>query len=50
MLQRPIPVVVIVVAELFAALPDTAPGGAIERKAHVVFAANPGHQFHLRIA
>lgn len=49
MLQRPVPVVVIVIAELFATLADAAPSGAIECKTHIVFAANPRHQFHLQL-
>lgn len=46
-LQRPIPVVVIVAAEVPSAAPDARPSGAIEGEAHVMFAADPGHGLHL---
>lgn len=46
-LQGPVPVVVIVGAEVAGALPDVRPSGAIEGEAHVVLTADPGHDLHL---
>lgn len=47
MLQRPVPVVVIVGAEVSRTLAYTLPGGPIKGKAHVVLAADPRHRLHL---
>lgn len=46
-LQGPIPVVVIVRAEVAGAFPDIRPGGAVEGEAHVVLATDPRHDLHL---
>lgn len=47
MLQRPIPVVVVIRAEMVRAAHNVAPSAAIEREAHVVFAADPGNHLNL---
>lgn len=47
MLQRPIPVVVIVAAEVSSAASNARPSGTIEGEAHVMLAADPGHGLHL---
>lgn len=47
-LQGPVPVVIVVLAEVLRAADDFHPGEAVERHAHVVFAAYPGRYLHLK--
>lgn len=46
-LQRPIPIVVVVRAKLTGAPDDITPNGAIECEAHIVLTTNPGYHLHL---
>lgn len=48
LLQAPVPVVIVVVAEPLSALPNLLPHGAIKGHAHVVLAAHPRRQFSLQ--
>lgn len=47
LLQAPVPVVVVVGAEVPRATPHLLPHAAVQRKAHVVFAAHPWRHFRL---
>lgn len=47
MLQRPVPVVVVVRAEVPCTPAYTLPGGTVKGEAHVVLATDPRHRLHL---
>lgn len=48
MLQGPVPIVIVVGAEVASTLPNIRPGGAVEGEAHVVLATDPRHYLHLQ--
>lgn len=48
-MQRPVPIVVIVKTEMLRTLSYGRPSAAIESETHIVLAAYPGHHFDLHV-